>query len=259
MKLLILSDLHNEYEVMPSIGKDGGVDAQADHADVVVLAGDIHEATSAISWAREAFPNKPIVQVAGNHEYWGWTPEEALDLMREQARRLDVYFLENESVTIDGVRFLGCTLWTDYKLRGESLQKCVMADAYSCIEDFHLILNPESESGCVNPDQILARHEQSAAWLERELNGSDVRTVVVTHHAPVVESLKEIRHESRSAGAYASKLDHLMGYAPLWVHGHIHHSVDVEVSGTRVLSNPAGGFEDGRALNRFFVPLVVDL
>lgn len=258
MKLLVLSDLHCEYEAMPLVGKDGRrMDADA---DVVVLAGDIHTASNAVTWARESFPDKKIVQVAGNHEYWYRELDEALDQLREQALRLGVHFLENESVEIEGVRFLGCTLWTDFKIRGDHFQKKVMNDAYGIMRDYHVILSPPD--GCIKPQQILARHEQSAAWLEQELSRPgwpSGKTVVVTHHAPLAESLRWIAHDSYSAGAYASRLDHLMGYAGLWVHGHVHHSFDQEMLGTRVLANPAGGFEDGVAMNGEFGPVVVEV
>ena len=256
MRLLVMSDLYNEYEAMPLVSKDG----RRMDADAVVLAGDIHSAFNAITWAREAFQDKQIVQVAGNHEYWHWDLEQALDQLREQAQRLQVHFLENDAIEIDGVRFLGCTLWTDFKIRGDYLQRRVMDDAYRIMRDYRVILS--HPDGAIKPHQILAKHEQSAAWLERELSRSgwsSEKTVVVTHHAPVAESLGWIPHDCVSAGAYASRLDQLMGYAGLWVHGHVHHSFDREMLGTRVLANPAGGFEDGVAMNGDFSAVEVEV
>jgi hypothetical protein len=36
-----------------------------------VLAGDVKNGRGGAQWAREAFPNKQIVMVAGNHELFG--------------------------------------------------------------------------------------------------------------------------------------------------------------------------------------------
>ena len=63
LKLLVLSDLHLEFA--PFMPAPAAVDA----ADVVVLAGDICNGTKAIPWARQAFGSKPVVYVAGNHEF----------------------------------------------------------------------------------------------------------------------------------------------------------------------------------------------
>jgi len=43
--------------------------------------------------------------------------EPIYDKLREGAALNNIHFLENDSVVIDGVRFLGTTLWTDYRLR----------------------------------------------------------------------------------------------------------------------------------------------
>jgi hypothetical protein len=89
-----------------------------EHADVVVLAGDIHAGARGPGWAREAFPDKPIVYVPGNHEFYGQHWMQLLDPLREMARKHDVHFLENDAVELGGVRFLGASLWADFELFG---------------------------------------------------------------------------------------------------------------------------------------------
>ncbi|MBK7686594.1 MAG: metallophosphoesterase [Rhodocyclaceae bacterium] len=39
--------------------------------DAVVLAGDIHSHTHTIPWASKTFPDKDIIYVSGNHEFYG--------------------------------------------------------------------------------------------------------------------------------------------------------------------------------------------
>src|SRR3989442_5778678 len=109
MKLLVLSDLHLEFAAF-ELDRTA-----AEAADVVVLAGYIHQGTEGIGWARQTFPDKPIVYVAGNHEFYGHHWTRLLDELRLQAGAHGVHFLENESITVQGIRFLGCSLWTDFE------------------------------------------------------------------------------------------------------------------------------------------------
>ena len=87
--------------------------------DVVVLAGDIAEGLHGIRWARETFIMKEIVYIAGNHEYYDLHWETMQEEMRSTATRMGVHFLDQDSVELFGVRFLGSTLWTDFAFFGE--------------------------------------------------------------------------------------------------------------------------------------------
>jgi predicted phosphodiesterase len=60
MKLQILSDIHNEFSVLPVPHTD---------ADVAILAGDIDTKDRAIEWAMQF--EKPVLYVLGNHEFYG--------------------------------------------------------------------------------------------------------------------------------------------------------------------------------------------
>ena len=133
MKLLVLSDLHLEFA--PFVPDPAIVQA----VDVVVLAGDISNGTKAISWARQAFGSKPVVYVAGNHEFYGFHWIKLLDQLREQAAVHGVHFLECQAATFEGVRFLGATLWTNFELFGPARKEQAMREAARCINDFQLI------------------------------------------------------------------------------------------------------------------------
>jgi predicted phosphodiesterase len=100
VKLLVLSDLRVEFA--PFEPDAAAVAA----ADVVVLAGDIHKGVRGIEWARAAFADKPIIYVAGNHEFYSHHWTRLLDKMHEVAKEQEVHFLENQAVEICGVRFL---------------------------------------------------------------------------------------------------------------------------------------------------------
>jgi len=58
----VLSDLHLEHAPYPGPPAD---------ADAIVLAGDISTGTRGVSWAREWAADRPVLYVAGNHEFYG--------------------------------------------------------------------------------------------------------------------------------------------------------------------------------------------
>ena len=62
MKLLVLSDLHLEFSYFEPVATD---------ADVVVIAGDLHKKDRGLEWLQEHFSDRPVIYVAGNHEYYG--------------------------------------------------------------------------------------------------------------------------------------------------------------------------------------------
>lgn len=246
MKLLILSDLHNEFQPFQPVSTD---------ADVVILAGDIDVKARSGHWAASAFGSLPVVMVAGNHDLWGSSIPRGYEKMKEAVRGSHVHFLQNDQVVIDGVRFLGCTLWTDYRLTGN--QPLAMWDARQRMtRDFKKIRNPVF--GRTSPAFMRDEHVKSIRFLTEQLaQPFPGKTVVVTHHAPTGASIPErfrADWQSQLNAAYASNLEQMMGgdAVQLWVHGHTHSNVDVEIAGTRVVCNPRGYAPDD--LNRGFEP-----
>ena len=104
-----MSDLHLEF---------GVVEVPRCTADVVVLAGDIHVGDKGLAWAQHTFPEQQVVYVLGNHEYYGNLFHRLALELAGLARGTNVHVLERGTVEIDGVCFLGCTLWTDFALFG---------------------------------------------------------------------------------------------------------------------------------------------
>lgn len=224
MKIHLISDLHLEsapYVIPPDL-----------HFDVLVVAGDVSE-TPERSMEFLTSVGKPVVFVLGNHDYWSGGEvdmAERLAQLRALAAGTNVHLLENESVILGGVRFLGCTLWSGYgadaygdSRRGSGASKDLMRIGYCSMNDFHEIAddawheaNPgkhvawmEQELGwkhhgkrerCASPLGLYERHRASVEWLRQELrkggHGAWSHTVVVTHHAPswsVLESVGKVR------------------------------------------------------------------
>lgn len=240
MRLLVLSDLH--IEQAPFVPADDG--ALSD-VDLVVLAGDIHNGADAIRWARNAFPEHPIVQIAGNHEFYDGRYGEVLDALRETARAERIHFLENDRLDFGGIRFLGCTLWTDHRVL-EAPGRVPSMDVRRAMEgsrranpDFFAIRLDAGRA--FSPEDAVALHEASRAWLDDELGRPfDGPTVVVTHHLPSWRSVNPLYAASASNVAFVSDLDPLVERSTLWIHGHTHASCDYPVGRARVVCNPRG-------------------
>jgi len=231
MRIRILSDLHNELDRF---------DPPAVDADVVVLAGDIGSGTKAIYWARETFPDRPVVFVAGNHEYYNDNLSRTALQMRWAAEDTNVHVLDNHEVVIDGVRFLGATLWTDFELFGGDMNRAhALAIAKQYMSDFSCITH--GTTGWFTPWQSVLLHNQSVAWLRKKLSEPfDGSTVVVTHHAPHRNSIHPRFAKTIVTAAFVSDLEHLLGFSKLWIHGHVHDAFDYVVADTRVICNPRG-------------------
>lgn len=263
MKLLILSDLHNDIWPLHPIIDGRRIDTDA---DVVVLAGDIHEGVQAPIWARQAFPNKEIVFIAGNHEFYGRYWRRNVRRIKLKSDQLGIHFLENDAVELFGVRFLGCTLWTDFCLYGPDLRAASMRHAQRLMTDFQRIRldrKPgenrdwrEFRSVRLVPELTARRHHESVAWLDQQLGTGDLmKTIVVTHHPPLARSIPDQFKDDLLSPAYASNLVHLMGRSRLWIHGHVHESMDYTEGNTRVICNPRGyPTLSGHLLNQLFQP-----
>lgn len=232
MKIQIASDLHLEYLEKPFPGYR--VIEPAD-ADVLVIAGDIHRTTEAVS-AFADWP-VPVIYVHGNHEAYYEQYSDLVENMRAASAGSQVRYLEQDEYVLHGVRFLGCCLWTDYLLNSEE-SLAAMAEAEEKLMDHRLI---RTEKGFFTAQDAQEIHRSSRAWLERKLDEEfDGPTVVVTHHGPHPKSIHPRFADTALNAAFISDLTPLMGKAACWIHGHVHDSFDYEVSGTRVVANPRG-------------------
>lgn len=228
MRIRVLSDLH--LEIWP-------FEVARAEADVVVLAGDIANGAQGIHWAARSFAG-PVIYVAGNHEPYDGEFHETRDAICRAARGTNVQVLDCGELRVAGVRFLGCTLWTDYSLPSADVRARVIEDARGINPDYRAIRNGERT---FSPEDAIELHRAHRTWLERKVReNSPGPTVVVTHFAPHPGSIAPAYARHPSNPGFVVDLDELMGYGPLWIHGHTHSFFDYSVSGTRVLCNPRG-------------------
>jgi predicted phosphodiesterase len=247
MKIQILSDLHLTVAPMEVPRTD---------ADVVVLAGDIARPQQAIEWAL-GFP-QPVVYVPGNHEYYGGVLPAVAAELRALARGTRVHVLDEDALELDGVRFVGATLWTDFLLFDDPRAREEASAAVTrLIADFKRIA---VEGGTpFTPEHSRRLCRRAAGWLSQQLGRRVRPTVVVTHHAPSARSVEPKYAGSPLNAAFVSNLDALVerSGADLWFHGHTHYPVDYAIGATRVFSNPRGYARAGTPENARFDPYCV--
>jgi predicted phosphodiesterase len=247
MKIQIVSDIHLGLApcVIPNVG-----------ADLLILAGDIHRPVEALRWAK-ALPI-PIIYVPGNHEYYGSSLPATDHLLRELAQDSNVTMLDCAEKHIGKVRVLGATLWTDFLLYGDGLEReKAMDEATRFSRDFSRITVDDEGLELLTPIHCAALFMRHASWLEARLaEPFDGETVVVTHFAPSAGSIAPRFSGSPLNACFVSNLDALVekSGAALWVHGHTHDSFDYPIKSTRVLANPRGYVKNGKAENSAFDP-----
>ena len=237
MRIQVLSDLHCDAAPCTMPYPVPGVDA-------VVVAGDTCSGTEkCFAYLRAAFPAPlPLFIVLGNREFHGRAVVNELRRARSIAPAYQITLLEDRTVVVGDVRFVGATLWTDYRLNGEERREAaISADADR--GDFARIAIVDRPRRAFTPLDAVARHDASSAYIAQTLaEPFDGATVVVTHHAPSACSLDPCMVAGLRDASYASRLDRMIiGGAPaLWIHGHVHSSSDYVLSRTRVVCNPKG-------------------
>lgn len=246
MKIHPASDLH--LDLLPALkGSSRRIIQPIPGTDVLVLAGDIHEAYTGIEQFANWQDGTEVIYVAGNHEYYEHVLGPTEIKMREHAAELGVHFLERDVVVIKGVRFLGATLWTDYKLHEPAYTSAEAGmEAERRLNDHRLI---HSGRRLFTSTDALAIHNASRTWLKEELaKPFDGKTVVVTHHGPHPLSVHPRYSADLLSAAFVSNLSELMPSVDLWVHGHVHDSFDYQVGRCRVVANPSGYVLNRRAI-----------
>lgn len=228
MKLHVLSDLHREIAEF---------DAPETDADVVVLAGDIDNGARGVEWARRSF-SRPVIYVPGNHEPYDGEYYATQHAMRAAARGSHVELLECGERVLAGIRFLACSLWTDYSLEPERTRAAVIEASRRMNPDYSAIrFGPRLFS----PEDAIAIHRAHRPWLGRKLEQAFAgRTVVITHFAPHPGSIAAAFAGHPANPGFIVDLEPMMGTAALWIHGHTHTAFDYRVRGTRIVCNPRG-------------------
>lgn len=244
MKIAIGSDIHLEF----GMSADERVRVLENvEADVLLLAGDIdigrhfkRREESTISFFEQCLSNfAHVIYVMGNHEHYHHTFNETESVIRE-ALPEGVKFLQNQKVEIDGISFLGTSLWTDCN-KGDYFCTSKLQQAMS---DYKVIKYKDADGNYrkLRPSDTILEHRLALRFLKENITEG---CVVVTHHLPTFKSVNPIyANQTAMNGGYASDLSEMMlALKPkIWVHGHTHDECEYIVGDTTVHCNPRGYF-----------------
>jgi len=235
MKIHYFSDVHNEMNTTFRYQKTD--------ADIVIMAGDIDIGNGGLKWALENIKDKPVLYVLGNHEFYTHRHPDLVAQLKLESAGTNISILEKDTITINGVHFHGCSLWTDYAFNNEVLRDQAICQAM--MSDYQWIMDAETGKKLV-AEQTVQMHKASLQWLEQSLmRHAGECNVVITHHAPNPLSLPEHRRRGSIAAAYVTDLTALITrHSPsLWIHGHCHKVSSYVIGNCMVTCNPGGSGE----------------
>ena len=248
MKVQIISDLHQEF---------GKSELNFSNADLLILAGDTNLGTKGIDWIKTKIKNIPVIYILGNHEYYKGSYPKTLNKIKEASKDTNIFVLENDRFEINGIRFHGATLWTDFSLFGNPVKYGILCQ--DKMNDYKLIRRDPSYSKMRTIDTFKL-HQFSKTWLEESLEESkSFRNIVITHHAPSQKSIPEEFKNDYLSSAYASNLEDIIHkYQPeYWIHGHIHTPIKYEIGETKIICNPHGYIDE--KYNGYEKELIIEL
>jgi len=290
MKLQLLSDLHLEQS--PDFVPEG-----APGADVLVLAGDIGSyqrdsrlrdtdfGLARFSPRLPGSPWKTVLYVPGNHEYDDLPFDETHVRLRDTCERLGITWLEQAVVVLDGVRFVGATLWADFDAIARHPPSAAVLARHGIGEtqltwqmrqrekafraaNYYLATNTTyRDDRPLLAEDMRELSLASQAWLRRTLaEPFEGITVAVTHFAPTLRSHDPRYGVTAGTAGFCNALDELLPFADVWLHGHLHCPHDYIVEGMRerapfrcrVVANPLG-YEDKGEQVAFDPRMVIEL
>lgn len=265
MKIAYISDLHNDFL------RDSGLpvpDIDLDEpADILVLAGNIdvqeHGAIYAVKQSQRL--GIPVIYVLGNHEFYEAQDEPVEDRIKEIIQGTDVHVLDGQYVIIDGVMFVGATLWSDFMLCGEDKHRRVVNFA-SSINDYREIWLPDASSPFflrkLTVDDTIQWHKFERQFIEDTLaNHPDCTKVVITHHVPSEECLSEYERRSCLSASYTSRLDGLIErHQPsAWIYGHLDGESRLNIGDTIVCRNVVKHPGLTPTIEKAYLPKIVEI
>ena len=214
--------------------------------DVVILAGDIHTRNRLDQLLDQIPPGVQILFVAGNHEYYHMVFEEVKAYFRSLEQRYTNFrFLDNEQFDLFGIPVYGGTMFTDFQLGGFDVVASKVAEHFAKdgINDFRLIKRKvEDVIRLWTVEDHKVEHQKFVDGLKsflRHTEGSKFR-IVISHFMPSMKCIAPQFKGNALNPYFTVDMEPFMGWDGLWVAGHGHNHVDVDIDGTRLVMNPRG-------------------
>ena len=244
MKIRVMSDLHVDVNKKYSRKRFYWNDRDI----LTIIAGDIAGSLEvAAPFLRKHFNN--ALFIGGNHILYNRDNKSIQQLHRDYSAEfpLDsaVSYLENDYKEVDGVVFIGATLWTDYTYGGNREEN--MLSAANGMNDFAYGLFEEGGDVPLRARHCLDMFEESLSFIKAVYDkfcNSEKKIVLIVHHGISPRALPENYRNPEYDAAYTSDLeDYLIQNLPnlaLVVHGHIHRRFQYNIGPIPVVCNPCG-------------------
>lgn len=191
---------------------------------------------------------RKVIYVMGNHEHYGFYFHKTYDHIKSQLPD-NVHLLEKESLVLDGVLFLGATLWTDLN-KVDNLTVYHVKDRMNDYRQITMFNEAKSVYHKLSPEKTVTEHRQTLQYFKimleenRRAEARGMPVVVCTHHAPSPMSTHPyFVHDTIMNGAYSSDLSEFILDNPeikFWTHGHTHHPFRYKIGECEVICNPRG-------------------
>lgn len=206
-----------------------------DKETILLLAGDIWESFKLVEHYNFSYLKYlserylAIIVVLGNHDYFGENITyfgKKLQLKIASQQLNNVHLLDNSSIVINNVRYVGSTLW--YKPTSEEVN-AYLKQTYNPkgtrMNDFKFI-RVGSNYRKFRIEDGIREYTKAVAFITDEVKQSEETVVVLTHMSPVKDAL--MFDDEAFNGFYANDLTELIYSADfqekvkLWGFGHIH-------------------------------------
>lgn len=176
---------------------------------------------------------KHIFYIAGNHEYYSCghtvhTNSECKKEIQTLCQKFkNIYFMDNDIITIDGINFVGSTLWSN--VPSESV-----AIVSKSINDYKYIYINDQLNKKITVDITNHWNADCVNFIRKSLDLVDGPVVILTHHAPLFnDTVKSIVcadpkfDSSQIISAFHNNLDWILDKSDdiiAWIFGHTHYS-----------------------------------
>jgi predicted phosphodiesterase len=280
LKIAFASDLHLEFRDI-RLKNDN-------NADVLCLCGDIFVSKDLAAYDEEyanfrsmrihdflidcANNFNHVILVAGNHTFYHGDFHSGITNMKTHLSYIkNLHILDNESVDIDGVLFIGSTMWSDMNKEDPETIRYINRS----MNDFRVIQNSKSlveykvavsddsdnpatidpytgkgikyerryRLGSFTPYDAIDEFHKSTKFIRDTIDeNQDKKIVVITHHSPSYSSISPIyEYDSLMNGGYHSNCESLMkDNVILWGYGHTHNPHSYYIGDTLLVCNPRG-------------------
>lgn len=243
-KISSLTQFANQYKQLGRKGYD--VNDSQNKNRILILAGDIGYPSRSNYWMflRDcAQKYQFVICVPGNHEYYDekYSFDQTNKLIECESKKIfdefgNFHYLNNSSVTIDGVKYIGTTLWSQ-------LDPLCKKDITSQLNDFNYItLNNNCDK--LTFEQYVQMHQTCLNWLQQEIDQTintemNQNFVVITHHLPSYQLIHPKYKFASINSAFYTNLDDIIK-GKLWVAGHTHQPMTKIINNTLIVVNPFG-------------------